>query len=209
MFKSVKLYRTILGIIVFIILIVGITYAYITWKSDDIKISVGSECFEVNHTKGKNISINDMYVINEKDFLDGNNITIVDGMALTTISLGINPSCNVTGTATIKLDVSTLSNAFITNTGNSVGALKYKVVEYSSEKYPDVTIDILKGATFNIKAEGMIVAKEKIELYSIPINNSGQKEHIIIFYLDEVLIQNDAAGASFNATIFAEVTQNG
>ena len=67
MFKNTKLYGTILGIILFIILIAGLTYAYITWTSSNIDFSVKSDCFVVNYVKGQNISNNNMFVINEKD----------------------------------------------------------------------------------------------------------------------------------------------
>ena len=208
MFKNTKLYGTILGIIMFIILIAGLTYAYITWQSSNIKISTESECFVVNYVQGQNISGKKLAIINEKDVLDGNNIKIADGMALTTIGLGINPLCNITGNATIKLDVSILSDAFIEGKGNSVGALKYKIVEYSSDTFPNVTTDILKGNYFKIIKSGAITAKEEIILYNTLIN-SATNEYIIIFYLDEVIVQNDAAGASFYGTISAEVVQNG
>lgn len=209
MFKNTKLYGTILGIILFIILIAGLTYAYFTWTSSNINFSIESDCFVVNYVKGQNISNNNMFVINEKDFLDGNKITITEGMALTTVRMGIDSSCNVTGTATIKIDVSLLSDSFITDKGNSVGALKYKVVEYSSSEHPTVTTDALKETSFMVKGSGEITSREKINLYSTPINNSSIKEYIIIFYLDEVLIQNDAASATFYGTISAEVVQKG
>lgn len=209
MLKNTKLYGIILGIILFVILIAGLTYAYITWKSSSINFTVESDCFVVNYVKGRNISNNKMFVINEKDFLDGNKITITDGMELTTVRMGIDSSCNVTGTATIKLDVSLLSDAFIADKGNSVGALKYKVVEYSSAEHPTVTADTLKGTSFIVKASGEITSRDNINLYSTQINNSSTKEYIIIFYLDEVLIQNDATTATFYGTISAEVVQNG
>lgn len=209
MFKNTKLYGTILGIVLFILLISGLTYAYITWQSSDINFNMESDCFVVDYIKGQNISNNRLYVINEEDFLVGNNITIIDGMALTTVGLGINPSCGVTGTGTIKLDVSSLSNAFVTDKGNSVGALKYKIVEYSSNIYPTVTTEALNGTVFTVIKEGAITSTGSINLHSMQINNSSKKEYIIIFYLDEVLVQNDAANAIFYGTISAEVVQNG
>ena len=206
MLKNSKLYGLILGIILFVILITGITYAYLTWESSSMNFPIKSDCFVIDYFKGKNITNNKLHYINEEDFFDGNNIKIVDGMELTTIGLGINQSCNVSGVATIKLDVSTLSGAFIT--GNSAGALKYKIVEYSSDMYPNVTTDILKDTTFTVIQSGSIMSQGMIDLYSTDISNS-RNDYIIIFYLDEVLIQNDAVGALFYGTISAEVVQKG
>lgn len=206
MLKNTKIYGTIIGIILFIILIAGLAYAYISWQSSNINISVGSECFTIDYTKGQNISNSGLYVINEEDFLSDDTITIVDGMALTTIGLGINPSCNISGTGVINLNTSTLSTAFIS--GNSVGALKYKMVEYSSSTYPDVTVDNLKDQTFTVVAEGEITALGSSEIHTMQLSNDSVNEYIIIFYLDEVLAQNDVAGASFYGTISATVTQN-
>lgn len=209
MLKNTKIYGVILGVVLFILLITGLTYAYITWQSSNIGFNIESDCFIINYINGQNISNSDLYVINEEDFLDGNYITIVDGMELTTVSLDMDSSCGVTGTGTIKLNVSTLSNAFVTNVGDSVGALKYKVVEYSSDTYPTVTTDALSGTVFTIIKEGTVTSTGSIDLHSMQINNSSTREYIIIFYLDEVLIQNDAVGASFYGTISAEVIQNG
>ena len=207
MLKNTKTYGVILGVILFIALIVGITYAYITWKSADTRIRVESECFNINYSRGQNISNNKLYVINENNFLNGDQITIIDGMELTTVGLEIDADCNIDGTGKIMLNTSTLSDAFIN--GNSVGALKYKLVEYSSTDYPNVTTTDLNGEVFSVIAEGQVTAAGISDIISMELESGVKKEYMFIFYLDEVLAQNDVSGASFYGTISAEVTQNG
>ena len=205
MLKNTKTYGVILGVILFIALMVGITYAYITWQSSNTNLKVESECFTINYVKGQNISNSKMYVINEDNFLSDDQITIIDGMELTTISLEIDEECNVDGTGKIILTTNTLSTAFIT--GNSVGALKYKLVEYSSTDYPSVTTTDLNGEVFTVVAEGAITASGSSDVISMELTSGNKKEYMFIFYLDEVLAQNDVASASFYGTISAEVAQ--
>ena len=205
MLKNAKIYGVIFGIVLFIILVAGMTYAYISWQSSNVNIKVQSECFTINYLKGKDIGNSKLYVINEENFLDNDQITIVDGMELTTVSLEMDESCNVDGTGKIILNINSLSTAFIT--GNSVGALKYKLVEYSSSTYPSVTTTDLSGETFTIVKEGTITATGSSDVISMELIRGNKKEYMFIFYLDEVLAQNDVSGASFYGTISVEVNQ--
>ena len=204
--KKASLIGTIIGVIMFVIVIAGITYAYYTWQSTDINTSGTSEYFKINYVNGKNITGTDLVPIGEGDFIDGNTIKVVEGMALTTVSIGIDSSCNVSGDGTITLTPTTISSAF--TTGSSVGSIKYKVVQYSSSTYPDVTVNNLKDQAFTILNEGSITSSESIDLYSMSLISGVTNEYLIIFYLDEVLVSNDAGTATFHGTIYAKAVQS-
>lgn len=189
----------------FVIVIAGFTYAYYTWKSTKVNTSGTSECFKINYVNGQDITGTDLAPIGEEDFINGNTIKIVDGMALTTVSIGIDSSCNISGDGKILLTPSSISPAF--TTGNSSGSIKYKIVEYSSSIYPDVTVGNLKNQQFTILDEGSITSSASIDLYSMSLFSGVTNEYIIIFYLDEILVTNDAIGATFDGTISATATQ--
>ena len=54
--KKIKLIGTVVGIVLFIILIAGVTYAAFVWRSENINISGSSECFTINYVPGPMIT---------------------------------------------------------------------------------------------------------------------------------------------------------
>lgn len=203
--NKAKLFGMITGVILFVVMIVGLTYAYFTWQSSDTNITGTSECFLINYVNGQDISSVDLSAIDETEFINGNNITIMDGMALTTVSIGIDSSCDVNGNASIMITPSNISSAF--TTGNSIGSLKYAVVPYSSDDYPNVTLENLIGESFSILSNNSITSEDSFVIHSDNILSGNTYEYIIIFYLDEVLVNNDAITAIFEGIISAEAIQ--
>lgn len=208
MVKKTKLYGMIIGIVLFAILILGITYASISWQSSNTNIDAISECFTINYSNGQNINIKDLYVINEEDFLNENEITIVDGMALTTVSIELDSECSsIVGTGKITLNNTTLSDAFKTDVGKSAGSLKYKLVQYSSSMYPSVTTTDLNGVSFTVIASGEVTSLGSNDVYTMDLISGEVNEYIFIFYLDEVLAQNDIENAKYVGNISASAVQ--
>lgn len=204
--KKVKTYGLIVGVILFILLVAGFTYAFLEWSSSKVNISANSDCFTINYEKGQDISGTNLNLLDETNFINGTNITIVDGMVLSTVAISINSTCNTTGRGTIKLNTTALGDAF--TTGNSVGSLKYVVINYSSTTYPTVTVDALKGTTFTIMSSDAVTAVGTQNLIeNIPLSNSTKNEYIIIFYIDEVIAQNDVVASAFTGNISAEAVQ--
>jgi len=213
--KKRKLYGTILGVIMFILLVLGFTYAYSSWISSKTNIGINSDCFIIDYTTGDNINSNDesiditsndLFLLNETDFLTNTSITITEGMALTSVSMGLNSACNINGVGTINLNVTELSEAF-TSAGDSYGSLKYVLAEYSSASYPTVTVEALSNSIFNIVSTGTITSTGNIELQKVNLTHETTYEYLIIFYIDEVIAQNDVATATFKGTISAEAIQ--
>ena len=83
--KKVKIIGTIIGIILFAILIAGFTYAWFTWESHKVNISGNTACFDINYTEG-NLVTDDMLLIDANKLISGDKITIKRGMAVTNLS---------------------------------------------------------------------------------------------------------------------------
>lgn len=205
--KNAKLFGTILGVILFLILVAGFTYAWFTWQSSNISISGNTECFNINYNKGQNITGANLKLFDEAKVIKNNTITVETGMAITNLSAVIDSNCSINGILTINLNVNTLDASY-TASGNSNGALKYVIAEYSSSTYPNVTTDLLNGKSFSIIANGSITSTGSNILYTIPlISGDAKKEYLVIFYIDGDIAQNDAQNKSFSANIEAVVEQ--
>ena len=84
--KKIKIYGIVLGVILFIILVAGFTYAALTWRSSNITITGASECLEVDSVKGSNITGSDLLLLDENQIINNNRITITSGMVVTNIT---------------------------------------------------------------------------------------------------------------------------
>ena len=137
--KSYKIFGTIFGVLAFIALVVGITYAWLFWTSGNTIIGGSTECFTINYVNGQNIS---------GQITPSSTYT---GGKTTTVQIGIDSSCNIGGSATIKL---TTDNSSTINL--SEGAVKYAVYNsdtlvsegaITGETQALATVDLTKVAT--------------------------------------------------------------
>ena len=112
-----KILGTIVGVLAFIALIAGLTYAWFTWASGNTVISGTTDCFEVTYTNGQAISGE----IVPTATYNG------EGSKSTTATLGITEGC-VDGTATIKFTVNDTTTMPL-----SKGAIKYAVYNGATE----------------------------------------------------------------------------
>ena len=90
--KKQKIIGMIVGVIIFTLCVAGVTYASLTWTSDNINRTVSSKCFNVLYTKGTDISgaINPSY-----------NYT---GGLSTTIKMNIDSSCDIKANGKLYLE---------------------------------------------------------------------------------------------------------
>ncbi len=206
--KYSKLIGSIVGIVLFIALVAGLTYAYYTWSSDKINVTDTSTCFNVDYVKGQNITSANLKLFDEKQVKKENNqITVYEGMAVTNVAAGIKSGCNIDGTLNIKLVVDKLSDSY-TSTGDSKGALKYAVAEYSSSTDSNVSASSLKGKTFTVVASGSIDSKGTKTLHSVDLpKDNTKKEYLIIFYVDGPSSHNNSQNAEVSMKIEAEAVQ--
>ena len=194
----------VLGVLVLILTISGITYAILTWTSSRVNIGLTSNCFTIDYTKGQDITNQSIKLINEKDLISDGKFTIKDGIALTYANIGIKSTCTIEGYGSLYLNVTTLSSAF--STGNSKGALKYAVLDNTSTT-STVTVASLLNQQFNIVSKGSITSTGKITLLTKQLSNTKLNKYLIVIYADVSKIANDAMNASFNGTVSADANQ--
>ena len=212
--KKIKTYGLVLGIVLFVLLIAGFTYAALNWRSSNIVISGNTECLDIESTKGSDITGEELLLLDESSIINDNKITIKEGMVVTNVTAKIKSGCTIAGYMTLNLNVTSLNSAF-TSSGNSTGALKYVVATYNPTTYPIINASTLKDKSFDmdkndsllntdsITSTGTIKIKEK------QLSTSETISYLIIFYIDCNLANNDAANTSnnFTTSITAEVTQ--
>ena len=194
----------VLGVLVLILIISGITYAILTWTSSKINIGLTSNCFTIDYTKGNDIANASIKALNESDLISDNKFTIKEGIALTYANIGIKSTCTIEGYGSLYLNVTTLSSAF--STGNSKGALKYAVLDNISTT-STVTVASLLNQQFNIVSKGSITSTGKITLLTKQLSNIKLNKYLIVIYADVSQIANDAMDASFNGTVSADANQ--
>ena len=202
--KKIKLLGLILGVIMFVLLISGISYAWITWTSENINISGTSECFTINYTKGQSINNESAILFDENKIINNNKITIKNGMVITNVTTSIDSNCTIPSNLTINLTINNLNNAYIN--GNSVGAFKYVVASYDPNTYTTISANALNEISFDIIKSESITSTDETILVEEPLS-TNTKGYLIIFYIDGNLAHNDAANSVFSATIEGTATQ--
>lgn len=134
MMEKKKLFGTILGVFLFVVLIFGVTYAIYTWATtpNDEKLVEGNiECFNIVYTKGEDIGSDNSI---EKIQIGS---TYTDGES-TTIKIKLDGSCNVpSGVATLYLNTTEMSNVLKSN-----NILNYQVLDGNTSKNSGVISDV-------------------------------------------------------------------
>ena len=196
----------ILGIIALTLVIIGTTYAILTWTSTKINLGLTSGCFTIDYTKGQDISGN-LKLLNESDLISNNKFTIKNGIGISAVNIGINSTCTIEGFGSIYLNVTNISDAF--TTGDSKGALKYVVLNNTSTitTPSSVTVDSLLNQSFEIVAKGSIESSGKKLLYKMELSNTEINKYIIVIYVDNALAGNSVTSATFSGNISSEAEQ--
>ena len=203
--RKIKISGLIIGIILFIVLISGFSYAYYSSVATDTSSVKGTAgCFVVDHVKGNNVTGN-VILFDENKIITNNNITVKDGMQLTYVTAGINNACTIDGYMIMKMNVKTLNSAFIT--GESKGAFKYAIAKYSPTTYTSPSISTLKNKSFEIIKTASITSTGEQTILTKQLPHSTKDGYLIIFYIDGDKAFNDAGNTSFSATITAKASQ--
>ena len=203
--RKIKISGLIIGILLFIVLISGFSYAYYSSVATDTSSVKGTAgCFVVDHVKGNNVTGN-VILFDESKIITNNNITVKDGMQLTYVTAGINNACTIDGYMIMKMNVKTLNSAFIT--GESKGAFKYAIAKYSPTTYTSPSISTLKNKSFKIIKTASITSTGEQTILTKQLPHSTKDGYLIIFYIDGDKAFNDAGNTSFSATITAEASQ--
>ena len=194
----------ILGIVLGVLLISGITYAALSWASGKVNIGLTSNCFTIEYTKGNDINNATINLLNESDLISNNKFTIKEGMALTYANIGIKSSCTIEGYGSLYLNITSLSDAF--TTGSSKGSLKYAVLKNTSSA-STISITNLKDQSFDIVKNDSITETGQIRLLTTQLSNTSVNKYLIVIYIDSSKIGNDVIGATFSGTVSADANQ--
>lgn len=111
-----KVYGTIIGVVAFILFIVGATYAWFTWTSGTTVLSGTSGCFTIEYTNGTEIT---GAISPSTDYSGGKS---------TTATMNIKSTCTTEGDGTIYLTTNDTTTIDL-----SQGALKYAVYNGTTE----------------------------------------------------------------------------
>ena len=196
----------ILGIITLTLVIIGTTYAILTWTSTKINLGLNSGCFTIDYTKGQDISGN-LKLLNESDLISNNKFTIKNGIGISAINIGIKSTCTIEGYGSIYLNVTNISDAF--TTGDSKGALKYAVLSNTSTipTPSSVTVDSLLNQSFDIVSTGSITSSDTITLLTKQLSNTEVYKYLVVIYVDNALAGNSITSATFAGNISADAEQ--
>ena len=203
----------VLGVILLIIVISGITYAILTWNSTMIKLGINTNCFTIDYTRGgditgslKLLNINELFAP-PLEGSDNPQFTIKKGMGLSYVNVGINSNCSIEGYGTIYLNVTELSDTF-KDGGESNGALGYAVLKNTSNlSNSDITIDNLENQSFEVLNIQPIMETGKIELYSEQLSNTEVNKYLVVIFVDKLSAGNDITEATFKGNISVEADQ--
>lgn len=176
---------TVLFVVVIIVLIAGITYAWITWTSDAANYQGSSDCFNVLYEKGNDIgSDQNNAVLFASDTYEG-------GLS-STFKINFSNACtNVDAKGKIYL-----------NTLENTSSVLYEedVLNYQVLRNGEVTD--LKGI---IISSGDTI----IDLGVLSKSDSANDNYTIYVWIDNNKLQNKHAFASYYGKINVEVSQIG
>lgn len=190
--KESKTSSLIVGLILLILVVSGLTYAWLSWQKETT-ISGVSKCFNINYTKGETIN-EDLFQVDTP--ISGNNITYTYGMASSIFTISLDQSCETTGTFTLTLKSTTLPDVY--TTGDSKNALKYALVEAST---------LNPGTSYAVLSKGDINTTSDISLLTQNLSKTEEKKYALIVYVDGNLTTTNAEGASYVGYVVADATQ--
>ena len=198
--KKVKIIGTIVGIVLFIVLIAGFTYAWFTWESSKISVGGNTACFDINYTEG-NLVTDDMLLVDANRLISNNKITIKRGMAVTNITAAKDSKCTkLKAKLSVQLAFNTIPSIYGTS-GSCANALNYAVASYDASRITTVNARALENMTFDIVASGTITAAGTKSVYEKALADDGtSQDYLIIFYIDGNKANNDIDSKNIKIT---------
>ena len=195
--KSSKIVGYIIGIIIFVGLLIGVTYAIYNWRSVNTNISVNTKCFDAEGDSSLTVQGSNMLFFNESDILDTINSTITykTGMLYAPFKI-ISSNCTTDTYYDIVLNVTSLPSDY-------VGTIKYKIIEDMGANYTQVEYSNPLNETleYNPLYSGSITGTGSSIIYSENILINTTSVPAVIFYIDGDLVPENASSLVFNATV--------
>lgn len=182
--KKSKIIGSVIGVFLFIALVAGISYAWLTWSGRAIPITGSSQqCFTINYTVNKSVGTSNASVPIKYQ-------SSYVGSQYAEVILGVGSSCTgVTGNGTIYLSTTNASNDILK------GGLYYTVVSVS-------------GGTETVLSEGSIMqTTEKKLLTNINVTSTSVTYRVYLWvngaYADDTYLN-----ATYSGEIGVKVTSN-
>ena len=185
--KKSKMIGMVLGVVLFMALVAGVTYAWISWTSQNVIIAGSTECFDVDYTITNQIGT----------ALEPAKLRYLSsyvGGQYAEVALSVNDNCStINGTGTLYLTTdSTATSATILD-----GGLYYTVVK-------------IESGVSTVLSQAPITSTSEITLLNnIPVTNATDN----ILYRVYVWINGEYAGNTYLDTVYvgsvrAEVLSN-
>lgn len=192
-----KIWGTIVGIIAFIALIAGLTYAYFAWASSNTSVSTTSKCFTINYTNGTNIgsgSGSPTGLSMSTDYTGG---------LYTDVKMSISSSCSISGTGTISLTTSSFKYSNGTSAVSLISGgttLKYAVATITNN-----TPSLITGCS------GSITAISTKDLCTFNLTSSSSttdaQTYRVYVWVDGSNAGNSFSGVTYSGYISASAAQ--
>ena len=172
-----KLIGLILGIVLFIVAIAGLTYAYISWTSENMNNVVSSKCFDVHYDKGSDFS---GAITPSVDYTGGISVTV---------KMDISSACDINAKGKIYLTTedNTSSNLF------DEGVLNYQVLI-------DGSVTDLKGT---ITENGEI----ELDVGFLNHNSTATTTYTIYVWVNGEYVTNEHATSAYYGNVRSEAVQ--
>ncbi len=190
--KKAKLFGSLLGIIGFIALVAGATYAWLTWRSNNIIIAGSTECFDVvYYRKDLGTAQNPAKIKFMTNYNRDNLNQVVENPQYAEVGLSLDPRCtNVAGLGKLYLTTNVSTDDILLT-----GGLYYTLV-----KVENSTETFIKDGP--ITTEGDMLLQDNIFVSS---TTGGVKYRVYLWINGPITTDQNYVGASYVGEIRAEV----
>ena len=162
-----KIFGAVIGVIIFIICVAGLTYAWFTWTSTNTTIQGDSGCFTIQYTNGQAISGS---ISPSADYTGGKS---------TTATLNINSTCTTEGNATIRLTTNGTSTIILNE-----NAVKYAVYQGTTE----INSGVVTGNTQNLATVQLTKTATEYTVYVWVDGNIADNDYVGTSYTGSISV---------------------
>lgn len=187
--KNKNIVRTIVGVLILILLVVGVTYAYFAWKSNNTNITGTSGCFDINYDKGQDIGSTD------SPYGLKSTCTYSEG-ASASVTMNIDSACTTTGVASINL----ITNNFTLYDSTDAFSRGENVLKYQVVKVNGTNEEEIEGCS------GYITNSSTKSLCEVDLSYTATTYKVYL-YLDCNTVTTSYIGASYSGYIQTVATQ--
>lgn len=187
--KNKNIIKMVVGVLILILLVVGVTYAYFAWKSNNTNITGTSGCFDIVYDKGQDIgSVDSPYGLKST-------CTYSEG-ASASVTMNIDSSCTTTGVASINL----ITNNFTLYDSTDAFSRGENVLKYQVVKVNGANEEEIEGCS------GYITNSSTKSLCEVDLSYTATTYKVYL-YLDCNTVTTSYIGASYSGYIQTVATQ--